>query len=181
MPQGNSTSSFGEDMTKLTECKHLSPLLEFDGNWIEFEKLLFSIFKHDFLENNTYFKGCIVHPRKHPVIKGRPESFFHLTHENSTLYKFNDPSLPDFDRCKRLRWVKEILEHYGCQDRCCSGIKYYNKNGRDHLLFEEERYLVVLEKRGNSYLLITAFYCQYDNALRKKLKDYNEYITKSAI
>jgi len=169
-------------MTSYTNCKHLSPLLDFDGDWHEFENSLFTIFKRDFLDNNTYFKGCIVHPRKHRFIRGKPESFFHITHKNSTHYDLNNPALPDFDRCKRLEWIKQIIEHHGCKDICCSGIKYYFKDGRDHLLFEEERYLVVLEKtNNNSYHLITAFYCQYNNALRKKIKDYYQYKTKSAM
>jgi hypothetical protein len=43
------------------------------------------------------------------------------------------------------------------------------------LLLEEERYMVVLERREGYYLLITAFYFDYNHALRKQLKHYEQY------
>ncbi len=46
---------------------------------------------------------------------------------------------------------------------------------RVHFLFEEERYLVILEKRKTYNLLITAYYLEYDNALEKQLKHYNQF------
>ena len=47
---------------------------------------------------------------------------------------------------------------------------------RVHFLFEEERYLVILEKRKTYNLLITAYYLEYDNALEKQLKAAKELI-----
>jgi hypothetical protein len=46
---------------------------------------------------------------------------------------------------------------------------------RVHFLFEEERYLVIIEKRENYNLLITAYYLEYNNALEKQLKHYNQF------
>ena len=53
--------------------------------------------------------------------------------------------------------------------------KPYKNNQRIHLLFEEERYIVVLERRENYVLLITAFYIEYDHTLENKVKEYQEY------
>ena len=48
-------------------------------------------------------------------------------------------------------------------------------NHTKHLLLEEERYMVVLEERKGYFLLITAFYLDYDHALQKQLKHYKQY------
>ena len=40
---------------------------------------------------------------------------------------------------------------------------------------KEERYLVIIEKWADYNLLITAYYLEYDNALEKQLKHYNQF------
>ena len=47
------------------------------------------------------------------------------------------------------------------------------------MLFEEERYIVVLERRENYVLLITAFYIEQDHTLEKKVKEYHQYKAES--
>lgn len=54
-------------------------------------------------------------------------------------------------------------------------IKEIKSKTRVHLLLEEERYMVVLEERKGYFLLITAFYLDYDHALQKQLKHYKQY------
>lgn len=39
----------------------------------------------------------------------------------------------------------------------------------------EERYLVIIEKRADYNLLITVYYLEYDNALEKQLKHYKQF------
>lgn len=46
---------------------------------------------------------------------------------------------------------------------------------RVHFLFEKERYLVIIEKRADYNLLITACYLEYDNALEMQLKHYKQF------
>ena len=43
---------------------------------------------------------------------------------------------------------------------------------------EEEKYMVVLEKRDTYYLLITSFYFDYEHSLEKQLKHYEKYKEK---
>ena len=81
-----------------------------------------------------------------------------------------------------MRWVRAFIENYNCDpSKCtgCDGIKIWEKpyknNQRIHLLFEEERYIVVLERRENYVLLITAFYIEQDHTLEKKVKEYHQY------
>ena len=83
---------------------------------------------------------------------------------------------------ERIRWVRAFIENYDCDlSKCedCDGVKIWNEpyksKTRVHLLLEEERYMVVLEERKGYFLLITAFYLDYDHALQKQLKHYKQY------
>ena len=51
----------------------------------------------------------------------------------------------------------------------------YKSNTRICLLNPVDRYFIVLEERKNYYLLVTAFYIDYDNVLEKKLKEYHKF------
>ena len=44
----------------------------------------------------------------------------------------------------------------------------------------EERYIVILEKRPTYYLLITAYYVEYDHNVRKLLKEFEKAKSASA-
>lgn len=65
----------------------------------------------------------------------------------------------------------------GCEE--CTGIKLWDKpdknTHRTHILLEEEKYIVVLEKRPDYCLLITAYYFDREHTLVKKLKEYEKY------
>lgn len=82
---------------------------------------------------------------------------------------------------ERIRWVRKFIENNRshCELIDCSGIKMWNKpfknTHRTHILLEEERYIVVLEKRDTYYLLITAHYLDIDHSLRKKVAEYEKY------
>ena len=67
--------------------------------------------------------------------------------------------------------IKPIIENFSKCESCslddnCNGILIWKENifGNDriHLYLQEENYVIVLEKRTNYYLLITAFYVDYD-------------------
>ncbi len=155
----------------------------FDNNkttWKNYEDLLYSIFRKDFIDSHPYFENKIVNIRKHPMEFDKEEAFFHITCQD---YSKSNNRQPDLRRCERIRWVRAFIENY---NKCstsfcdsCDGVKIwsepYGNTERTHLLLEEERYIVVLEKRNNYVLLITAFYFEHDHALKKKLNHYLQY------
>lgn len=166
------------------QCLWLSALIlneEFES-WEEYEEHVYSIFKRDFIDNTVYYNGKPINYRKHPQVEGKEQAFFHLTSKD-TNSNSNDPNdrLPDLRRYERIKWPKEIIENFICLNSCsaCSKIKYYKKPWKNtyrlHFLFEECRYMVVIEERKDYYLLVTAFYFHYDHELRKKIKEYEKY------
>jgi hypothetical protein len=155
----------------------------YDSDWKAYEAGLYSIFKADFIDSKPMFENKQVNIRKHPMEYDKEEAFFHVT-----CYDFRKDKnrIPDFRRCERIRWVRSFIENYNCDPtNCpgCDGVKVWEEpagtNIRVHLLLEEERYLVVIEKRANYCLLVTAFYIEYDHSLEKRLSHYEEYHKKA--
>ncbi len=153
----------------------------YDGQspWIEYEDALYSIFKHDFLDTYPKFEGIRVSVKHYPIENGKEDAFFHITCKD---YKGNGIREPDLRRCERIRWIRAFIENYKCDASLCSecdGVKLwrepYKNRVRIHILLEEERYVVILEERKTYFLLITAFYLDYEHALQKQLKHYGQY------
>lgn len=145
----------------------------------KYEASLYKVYRQQFWETFPLYEEKRVQVRRSPIIDGYEESFIHFTCKN---YENVENREPDFRRCERLHWIRLVIENYMCKKNCsevCSGIKIweepYKSNVRVHFLFEDERYLVVLEKRESYNLLITAYYLDYDNTLRKQLKRYETY------
>lgn len=164
------------------------PELVLCTNWAkykEYESILYSIFCDDFINTHPVFEGKQVNIRKHPQVDNREQTFYHVTSKD---YHADADRCPDPKRCERIRWIRAFIENYHCDPlKCeaCDGIKVwdeaYGNNSRVFLLSEEENYMVVIERRVQYVLLITAFYFDYPHALEKQLKKYNNYIkTKRA-
>ena len=152
---------------------------DYQNSWEIYENARYDIFREDFVNDRPEFEGQSVKFRWHPIEYGKPEAFFHLTCQD---YSKAGERVPDLRRCERIRWVRAFIENYHCDPSLCEdcdGVKVwrepYKSKERVHILLEEERYLVILEPRHSYCLLITAFYLQYDHALRKQRKHYEQY------
>lgn len=155
-------------------------LNDFDGDWNKYDDYLYSIFVRDFLKNPMMFNGKPLNIRKHPMQCDKEQAYFHITNKDSSLSS-NDPNdrIPDLRRCERIEWIRLFLENYNCNIGCpeCSGIKVwkepYKGSKRWHFLFEEYKFLVIIEERKDYYLLISGFYIFNDVVMSKKLRRYN--------
>ena len=143
-------------------------------DWQHYYDAVYGIFHSDFIEDHPYFESKKVVIRKYPIEHGREDAFFHVTCQD--YYHQNDRA-PDFRRCERIRWVRKFIENYNCDPSLCEdceGVKIwaepYHSTERVHLLLEEERYLVVLERRRDYILLITAYYVDQDHSLDKLVR-----------
>ena len=172
-------------MENLCWLPPLELLVEHNNDWKIYEAILYGIFRADFVDSRPIFEGKPVNIRRHPMEYNKEEAFFHVTCSD---YRKDNNRIPDFRRCERIRWVKSFIENYNCDPtNCpdCDGVKVWEEpagtNERVHLLLEEERYLVVIERRESYCLLITAFYMDHDNSLSKRLKHYDLYRNDNAV
>lgn len=164
-------------MTKcwLPELVNLEP-----DNWELTSNCLYYIFKEDLVINKPSFKGVPVNIRKFPYDDNKEEAYYHITCKD---YIGDNNRVPDFRRCERIRWVRAFIENWNQCNNCdlseCEGLKIweepYKNKIRVNILLKEQKYVVILEKRKNFYLLITAFYLDYEHALKKKLDKFNKY------
>lgn len=152
---------------------------DYDNDYPQYQNNLYEIFSKDFIKSRPVFEEKQVNIRRHPIEYGKEEAFFHVTCQD---YLKSGERVPDFRRCERIRWVRAFIENYNCNPKLCEeceGIKVWSEphknTTRVHMLLEEERYMVVVERRESYCLLITAFYFEEDHSLRKKLKRYAEY------
>lgn len=152
---------------------------DFEEDYKIYESRLYKKYRADFIDSHPLYETKIVKVRFQPIIDGYEESFIHFTCKK---YENVEAREPDFKRCERLHWIRKVIENYLCKESCaevCSGIliweEPYKMYSRVHFLFEDERYLVIIEKRETYNLLITAYYLEYDNALEKQLKHYAQY------
>ena len=75
-------------------------LYENYDSWKEYEDMLYSIFKHDFLDDYPCFENVRVNVKHYPIEYGKEEAFFHTTCKD---YSGDGERVPDFRRCERIR------------------------------------------------------------------------------
>lgn len=146
------------------------------------DRLYDNVFKKDFISGHVTFNGMKVCIRREPMDGNREHGFIHMTHEDFSHNSgdLND-RVPDFRRSERLPWVKYIIENYDCamRNRCGKILfweEMYRGYVRVHLLYEEERFLVVLEKRKYGYFIITSFYLDKEWEFEKRKRKYQQYM-----
>lgn len=76
------------------------------------------------------------------------------------------------ERIRYPRFCIESLPH----NKLLVWEKTVGRDNRVHILNEEEKYLIVLTERKRYYLFWTAFYIEENHTLRKKKKEYENYI-----
>jgi hypothetical protein len=139
----------------------LPPLIEFDGDWAAFEDAVYARFCDDLVRTPVTFNGCRVSVRRHPESRGRGYGFWHCVSEGG----LEEERTPDLDRCKRVGWIKAIIENADKPEIDC----WTNKRGSEvcRLLWYREEYLIVLAERSGYYLLKTAYLTDRHHTKRK--------------
>ena len=134
---------------------------DYDGIWEEYENALYDFFCEDFVRNRTHFRGSEIGVKRHPELKGKPATFWHIT---STGVIENERT-PDLRRCERIRWPKPMIE--ACDE---PEIKvWYELRGgerRIHIWLKDFDYVVVVAVRKGYHLLWTAFWIEYAHQRR---------------
>ncbi len=172
------------------ECKWLTPINPCNdlNKYADYESELYKIFRKMFFIDKIYFNGLPIKVKTSPKYLEYETSFVHLIckTESANPKDVNDRE-PDFRRAERLHWIKPIIEHYPCSEKCidCDGLLLYEEffNGNENrvrtkIFFPKEQYIIILERRKTYYQLITAFYIEKgfnDINIKKYYKKYNEY------
>ena len=152
----------------------LIPYANYGVDWNNFIEAVYDCFKRDFLEDfnrrTLQFEGVTLSLRRHPLVRGKEASFWHLISTGD----IEDDRLPDFDRCERVAWAKAIIKN--ANDPAVK--RWENTRGSNTnicLWLEDENYMVVLGKR-NGYLILLTAYCVEEYRRKKLNRECQEYI-----
>lgn len=147
----------------------------------KYEDKLFEIYREIYENAILYYLGVRVKMKHYPPDYGEKTGFYHLICENYDHTKDENDRKPNFDRCERIKWAREIIEW--CSENCERIWVWENErhNKKNVLLYcPDNNYLVVLAKRKDYYLLTTAYVVKYPNARRDLIREYKKYKTNNA-
>ena len=153
-------------------------LTEFGGNFSDYLEAVYQIFKTDFVDSKPTFKGTRLGLKRYPLVEGKEYTFYHFTHEGD----IENDRLPDLRRMERIAWPRPMIdsEHeYLKVWRNTRRGKGGTKN-RILILHEAERYLIILDDRGDYILPWTAFLIKGNTQLKKHIREYDEFIKAEA-
>jgi len=158
----------------------LPPIIEissYGGDWDEYIKVIYNVFRNDFIVNGIMFHGKRLRIKKYPYVNGKEGTFYHFTHEGMIESK----RTPSLRRCERIPWAKPVIENCDCWKLKIWPQKRKSKN-RICIWLErngEPDYIIILDVRKKYTLPWTAFTLDYNHQKQKKLNEYNEYIQKT--
>ena len=132
--------------------------------------LLYGIFEKDFKRTRPELLGSPVWwDRRLDEEYGYEEGFWHLISRDD---KVAGERIPDFRRAERLSWCQPTIVH--TKDKAIKVWNYEEGKGRarTYLWLEGWDYCIVLQKRRNAMILITAFHLDGDSKKRNLSKKY---------
>jgi len=151
----------------------LVQISEYGGNWEKYLEAIYQIFRKDFLESQPVFRGSRVQAINPKRVQGKEATFWHIISEG----KDEDERTPDFERCKRIRWSRAIIEKGEPEPV----LKIWESSrGREtrvllRLTFTDNDYLVVLVRHAGKIFLLTAYLLTWPNQKRKLQEEYEAY------
>ena len=152
------------------------PYSDFNGDWVAFLEEIYSQFRQDFLDDfnrrSLTFDGGTLRVRRHPLVRGKEASFWHLISTGD----IEEDRIPDFDRCERIKWARAIIDNH--DDPAIKKFKSERSSNINICLWlESENYMVVLGQRNGYTILLTAYVVTAHRA-KALQKDYEAYLKK---
>jgi len=138
-----------------------------DEQYIE---LIYSHFREDFILSQPVYRNNKVYLVRYPEIESKHGAFWHII---SNDYSLSERDI-DIERASRIKWPRAILEHSSE-----IGMKIWKERTKSdvriHIWFETKDFLVVLLKKKDRFLMVTAFPTNIQHKKKKLLKRYEEY------
>lgn len=142
------------------------------GNWDFYQKVIYEEFL-DSVDKKLKFLGLPIKCRYFEPINDMHRGFWHLITEDPQNSKNDEERLPDIRRCERMKWISHIINNINHPAILC----WENKRGSNTnvvIWLEQENYMIVLSKRKDYYLLVTAYVHDKNKSIKNK-KESNLY------
>lgn len=146
-------------------------LNDFGGDFKEYLEAVYAVFKKDFVDSRPTFEGVRLGLKKYPIQFDKEYTFYHFTHNG----KDENNREPDLRRMESIGFPRPMIDNSHLKElRVWRNIRGRAK--RILIYCEKERYLVVLDDRGDFILPWTTYHIEYNNQNRKLIREYEEYI-----
>jgi hypothetical protein len=139
-------------------------LSDFSGDWTSYKEAVYRAFCDEVVDKLS-FLGLPIKCRYFQPIDGMHRTFWHLITTDRGQSNNDEEREVDMRRCEKIRWISHIIRHSDSVDIKC----WENKRGSNTniiLWLENENYMIVLSKRKDYYLLITAY--THGNGTKKR-------------
>lgn len=161
-------------MVKIEELPEMIFLQDYRGDYHSYIDAVYEVFKRDFILHRLTFGSNVLKLKHYPVYQQRAYTFYHMTHHGEK----EDERTPDFRRCERMPWARPTVE-----DTVVLNLKFWeqNRNGKSRVCIWMEvdngdNYFVILDVRKTFVLIWTAFFAEYPHQVKKKQKEYEEWL-----
>jgi hypothetical protein len=151
---------------------------DYDGDWDKYLSALYQFFRKDFIESRPLFRETPVGIAKHPYSQGKESTFWHLISEGNV----EEDRIPDFERCKRVRWPRAIIENHEMPFvQVWETMRGREKRILLRFIFDKEDYLVVLAEHKGIVLLITAYLVTWESQKRRLHQEFERFKADTAL
>jgi len=153
----------------------LPPMFDLSEGWnLSTIEELYQIFKKDFIDRPLYYRRVVVKIDNRKIDSDKEEAFWHIITRTDQRTK---QRLPNFERARRLPWVRAIIEHPDAPEilewKYLEYVKGYPRI-RIYLWLERFDFVVILEEKENEVFLVTAYYVEGESTCRRLRAKYNK-------
>ncbi|EHN13258.1 hypothetical protein [Clostridium sporogenes] len=160
----------------MDKCSKLPDIIRFDdydGQWELYEEELYKVFKNAFIESEKKFIGKSIGIFTNKMYNDKEKTFWHVISEGPNEFE----RIPDIRRCERICWIDKMISTsicHGCDEIYMWKHKHKNKKYRYKLWCRKTDFIVILEERGDKFMLITAYIVKYNHTKIKLEKEYDK-------
>lgn len=150
-------------------------LQDYSGNYQLFIDAVYTIFEKDFVKYHPSFGSHRLRLKYHPKFQKRAYTFYHMTHKG----EIENERIPDLRRCECLPWGRptiEKVEEYS--------LRFWEqeRKGKHRICIwleteDDVDYFFILDVRKTYILPWTAFVAEYPHEIKKKEKEYQQWLT----
>lgn len=141
------------------------------GDWTEYVEQVYAWFYSDFIASQPLFKGRRCVCKRHPQIRGKAATFWHVISEGSV----EEDRLPDLRRCERIRWPKPMIARFPEAGIAIWPSPRPGDKDRISIALDDFSYVVVLADRGEYLVLWTAYCVDHENRREKLRREYQRH------